>query len=111
MRLGTDLTRVAKKVEEGILNTRRDSSSELKRRSAVVSLGQGKWLDYIIDAFKPSTPSRAININQRDLKKPIWSSPPHPVSPPWKFAYKRVPAEWQRRIPLAPQAAMVRETV
>ena len=39
VRLGTDLTRVAKKVEEGILNTRRDSSSELKRRSAV---GQGK---------------------------------------------------------------------
>ena len=38
----SDLTRVAEEVGEGTLNTRRDSSSELKRRSAVVSLGQGK---------------------------------------------------------------------
>ena len=87
MRLGTDLTRVAKKVEEGILNTRRDRSSELKRRIPVVSLGQGKWPDDFVDAFKPPTPSRAININRRALKKPTRSSPPHSVSLPRKFSY------------------------
>ena len=68
------------------MNTRRDSSSELKRRIAVVSLGQGKWPDDFVDAFKPPTPSRAINSNRRDLEKPIRSSPPHSVSPR-KFAY------------------------
>ena len=81
-----DLTRVAEEVEEGTLNTGRDNSSELKRRIPVVSLGQGKWPDDFVDAFKPPTPSRAININRRDLEKPIRSSPPHSVSPR-KFAY------------------------
>ena len=56
-----DLTRVAEEVEEGTLNTGRDNSSELKRRIPVVSLGQGKWPDDFVDAFKPPTPSRAIN--------------------------------------------------
>ena len=81
-----DLTRVAEEVEEGTLNTGRDNSSELKRRIPVVSLGQGKCPDDFVDAFKPPTPSRAININRRDLEKPIRSSPPHSVSPR-KFAY------------------------
>ena len=57
------------------MNTRRDSSSELKRMSAVVSLGQCKWLNDFIDAFKPPTPSRTININQRDPSKPITVKP------------------------------------
>ena len=70
-------------VEEGTLNTGRDNGSELKRSPAVVSLGQGKWLDDFIDAFKPLTLSCVININQRDLKKPIRSSPPHSESAPW----------------------------
>ena len=70
-----DLTRVAEEVEEGTLNTGRDNSSELKRRIPVVSLGQGKWPDDFVDAFKPPTPSRAININQRDPKKPITVKP------------------------------------
>ena len=81
-----DLTRVAEEVEEGTLNTGRDNSSQLKRRIPVVSLGQGKWPDDFVDAFKPPTPSRAININRCDLEKPIRSSPPHSVSPR-KFAY------------------------
>ena len=80
-----DLTRVAEEVEEGTLNTGRDNSSELKRRIPVVSLGQGKWPDDFVDAFKPPTPSRAININRRDLEKPIRSSSPHPVPPSRKF--------------------------
>ena len=78
---------MAEEVEEGTLNTGRDNSSELKRRIPVVSLGQGKWPDDFVDAFKPPTPSRTININRRDLEKPIRSSPPHPVSPPRKLAY------------------------
>ena len=57
------------------MNTGRENSSELKRRIPVVSLGQGKWPDDFVDAFKPPTPSRAININQRDPKKPITVKP------------------------------------
>ena len=78
---------MAEEVEEVTSNTGRDNSSELKRSPAVVSLGQGKWLDDFIDAFKPLTPSRVININQCDLKKPIRPSPPHSVSLSRKFSY------------------------
>ena len=66
---------------DSLIFTGRDNSSELKRRIPVVSLGQGKWPDDFVDAFKPPTPSRAININRRDLEKPIRSIPPHSVSP------------------------------
>ena len=47
-----DLTRVAEDVEGGTLNAGRDDSSEPKRRPGVVQLGQGKWPDDFIDAFK-----------------------------------------------------------
>ena len=78
---------MAEEVEEVTSNTRRDNSSELKRSPAVVSLGQGKWLDDFIDAFKPLIPSCVINISQRDLKRPIRSSPLHSVSVPRWFSY------------------------
>ena len=38
--------------EGGALNTRRDDRPEPKRRPSVVQLGQGKWPDDFIDAFK-----------------------------------------------------------
>ena len=58
------LTRAAEEVKEGTLNTGRD-----------LVLFNGKWPDDFIDAFKPPMPSRAININQRDPKKPITVKP------------------------------------
>ena len=43
------------------MNTRRDSSSELKRRPDFVSLGQGKWPNDFIDASEPRARSRKAN--------------------------------------------------
>ena len=44
-----------------MLNTGRDDSSKPKRRLSVVQLGQGKWPDDFIDAFKPPVRSREAN--------------------------------------------------